>query len=91
MKDDYAIHWFRRDLRVAGNMSLQKAYQQYGKKVVCVFFFDSSFLKRDDFSHNRFQFFLNSLEELKKELTLIGSDLIIGFIDKLSSVSNCSK
>ena len=73
----YGIHWFRRDLRFAGNPALQYQFQNTGKKVLGVFFFDEKFLKRTDFSHNRFQFFLNTLVALKKELRAVGSDLLV--------------
>lgn len=77
MDDQYAIHWFRRDLRVAGNLSLQRQFSQFKGRVVGVFFFDSDFLSRDDFSHNRFQFFIETLSHLKSELQSIGSDLLV--------------
>jgi deoxyribodipyrimidine photo-lyase len=73
----YGIHWFRRDLRVAGNVALQKQFKKHDGRVVGIFCFDKKFLARDDFSVNRFQFFLETLRELKKELRAIGSDLLI--------------
>lgn len=73
----YGIHWFRRDLRIAGNAAFQEQYRRCGKKVIGVFFFDEKFLSRPDFSHNRFQFFLDTLTSLKKELKAIGSDLLV--------------
>ncbi|RZA24069.1 MAG: deoxyribodipyrimidine photo-lyase, partial [Proteobacteria bacterium] len=72
----YALHWFRRDLRVAGNEALHRLREDYDGRVVGVFCFDKKFLARHDFSHNRFQFFLNTLAALKAELKAIGSDLI---------------
>ena len=56
----YGVHWFRRDLRVAGNVALQKQFKKYDGKVVGIFCFDKKFLSRDDFSVNRFQFFLET-------------------------------
>ncbi len=79
MAKSYGIHWFRRDLRVAGNLSLQDNWRQNDGRVVGVFCFDKKFLSRTDFSVNRFQFFINTLSELKKELRELGSDLL--FID----------
>lgn len=73
----YGIHWFRRDLRVAGNVALQKQFKKFDGKVVGIFCFDKKFLSREDFSVNRFQFFLETLRELKKELRSIGSDLLL--------------
>jgi len=72
----YGIHWFRRDLRVAGNTALRHNFQKNDGKVLCVFTFDKKFLSRDDFSANRFQFFLETMKSLKAELKELGGDLI---------------
>lgn len=76
MQDSYGIHWFRRDLRVAGNRALHKNWQQNKGRVVGVFCFDKKFLGRADFSVNRFHLFLKRLEALREELVQIGSDLL---------------
>ncbi|MGB0453745.1 MAG: cryptochrome/photolyase family protein [Bacteriovoracaceae bacterium] len=73
----YGIHWFRRDLRICANPALQKNWQKNEGKVIGLFCFDEKFLSRDDFSANRFQFFLNTLGELRRELRLLGSDLLL--------------
>jgi deoxyribodipyrimidine photo-lyase len=73
---DYGIHWFRRDLRVAGNQALFKNWKQNQGRVVGVFCFDKKFLSRPDFSVNRFQFFIQTLEHLQNELRELGSDLL---------------
>ena len=73
----YGIHWFRRDLRVAGNQALEFQMEKFEGRVVGLFTFDHKFLSRPDFSVNRFQFFLESLFELSKELRAIGSDLLV--------------
>ena len=73
----YGIHWFRRDLRVAGNDALKFNFKENNGKVVGLFVFDKEFLSRDDFSVNRFQFFLKSIQSLKTELQNIGSDLLV--------------
>lgn len=78
-KKDYAIHWFRRDLRVAGNPALSEVWKSYDGRVVGVFCFDHKFLDRSDFGVHRFQFFLQSLKSLRDELRSIGSDLL--FLD----------
>ncbi|MCJ8275553.1 MAG: DNA photolyase family protein, partial [Bdellovibrionales bacterium] len=75
----YGIHWFRRDLRVAGNLALKQNFKKHEGRVLGVFCFDKAFLSRDDFSVNRFQFFINSLQELQNELRELGSDLL--FLD----------
>jgi len=77
MENNYGIHWFRRDLRVAGNLALKYNWEKSKGKVLGIFCFDSKFLSRPDMSFNRFQFFLNTMKELKKELNQIGSDLLV--------------
>jgi len=79
MSSALSLHWFRRDLRIAGNPALRSQLKQ-SKSVLGLFFFDSQFLARDDFSNNRFAFFLNSLKQLKSDLLEVGSDLLI--VDK---------
>ena len=74
---DYGIHWFRRDLRIAGNPGLQYQFSKFTGRTLGIFTFDKKFLGRDDFSYNRFQFFLNRLKELKKELQASGGDLLV--------------
>lgn len=75
--ETYGIHWFRRDLRLIGNPALYANMTKHNGRVVGVFFFDSEFLSRPDFSHNRFQFFLNTLLELKKDMHKHGGDLLV--------------
>lgn len=77
MGQEYGIHWFRRDLRVAGNLALQQQFKLHSGRVVGIFCFDHQFLSREDFSHNRFQFFIETLISLKNELRSIGSDLLV--------------
>jgi len=79
MSENYGIHWFRRDLRVAGNPALQLNWKENDGRVLGIFCFDKSFLSRPDFSVNRFQLFINTLISLKQELEDIGSDLL--FLD----------
>jgi deoxyribodipyrimidine photo-lyase len=75
--ENYGIHWFRRDLRVAGNPALQWNREKHGGRVVGFFCFDPAFLGRPDFSANRFAFFLETLRALQEELRSIGSDLLV--------------
>lgn len=75
--EPYAIHWFRRDLRIGGNPSLQWAWKQYRGRVVGLFCFDTKFLSRSDFSHDRFGFFLNTLKTLQDEMHEAGSELLV--------------
>ncbi len=73
----FGIHWFRRDLRVAGNKALEESWKNHNGRVLGLFIFDKKFLAREDFSHNRFQFFLKTLKALKKELQDLGGDLLV--------------
>lgn len=73
----YGIHWFRRDLRVAGNQGLRHQIKVNGPRVLGIFCIDRVFLSRPDFSFPRFQFFLKSLTALKEELQALGSDLLV--------------
>lgn len=75
--EPFGIHWFRRDLRVAGNPALQWNWKQHGGRVVGLFAFDPKFLARPDFSPNRFAFFLETLRALRAELQSVGSDLLV--------------
>lgn len=77
MQKTYGIHWFRRDLRVAGNGALKKNWERNEGRVVGLFSFDKTFLSRPDFSVNRFQFFMETMVALKEELQSIGSDLLV--------------
>jgi deoxyribodipyrimidine photo-lyase len=73
----YGIHWFRRDLRIAGNPALADNWKKNHGRVVGFFCFDPTFLSRPDFSTNRFRFFLETLRALKEELQEVGSDLLV--------------
>lgn len=73
----YAVHWFRRDLRVKENPALQEALDFFDGKVLGLFCFDKTFLSRPDFSHNRFQFFIHTLKALKADLQNRGGDLLV--------------
>lgn len=79
MTHPYALHWFRRDLRVAGNEALHRLRKDYDGRVLGVFCFDKAFLSRDDFSVARFQYFLETLRALREEMLALGSDLL--FLD----------
>jgi deoxyribodipyrimidine photo-lyase len=73
----YGLHWFRRDLRIAGNPALLWNLRQNHGRVLGIFFFDRRFLSRPDFSHNRFGFFLKTLEALNAELKSRGGNLLV--------------
>lgn len=76
-KKPWGLHWFRRDLRVAGNETLRANWQRCQGRTLGIFFFDSTFLSRPDFSHNRFGFFLKTLGSLRDELRAQGGDLLV--------------
>ena len=71
----YGVHWFRRDLRVAGNPALRWNWSQHRGRVLGIFCFDARFLARPDFSSDRFAFFLATLAALRDELRTAGGDL----------------
>lgn len=77
MKSSLGIHWFRRDLRIAGNAALQFNWKRNSGNVLGIFCFDSKFLSRSDFSNNRFALFLKTLEALQLEMREMGSDLLV--------------
>ena len=65
---NWGLHWFRRDLRITGNEALRLNWKKSEGRTLGFFCFDSEFLSRPDFSHNRFAFFIKSLIALKKEM-----------------------
>jgi deoxyribodipyrimidine photo-lyase len=58
------VHWFRRDLRLAGNPALGWSCGEHRGCVLGLFCFDAKFLARPDFSADRFAFFLATLAAL---------------------------
>lgn len=84
----WGLHWFRRDLRLTGNVALIKNLEKHEGRTLGVFFFDSVFLARRDFSHHRFSFFLDSILSLRERMRSLGGDLLVidrvpqqGFVD----------
>jgi deoxyribodipyrimidine photo-lyase len=73
----YGLHWFRRDLRVAGNPALDWSRRDHDGRVLGLFCFDAAFLARPDFSSDRFAFFLATLAALRDELVAAGGDLLV--------------
>jgi deoxyribodipyrimidine photo-lyase len=76
-KEGWGLHWFRRDLRIAGNEAWRENLRKSGGKTLGIFCFDGKFLARPDFSANRFAFFLQTLSSLRSELREQGSDLLV--------------
>jgi deoxyribodipyrimidine photo-lyase len=77
VEGSYGIHWFRRDLRVAGNPALRWSWQRHRGRVLGLFCFDATFLARPDFSPDRFAFFLETLRVLQQELQGLGGELLV--------------
>lgn len=77
LANQVGIHWFRRDLRIAGNPALQANFKKNSGRVLGLFCFDPIFLSRSDFSSNRFGFFLRTLSELRSEFRGLGGDLLV--------------
>jgi len=75
--EPYGVHWFRRDLRVAGNPALRWSWQEHRGRVLGLFCFDARFLARPDFSSDRFAFFLATIQRLRDELRAAGGDLLV--------------
>ena len=73
----WGLHWFRRDLRIPGNQALHENARLTAGRTLGVFCFDSSFLGRQDFSHNRFAFFLKTLAALRQDWSRIGGHLLV--------------
>ena len=74
---EWGIHWFRRDLRVPDNAALAANHERTGGHTLGLFCFDSKFLSRDDFSPNRFAFFLKTIRALREDWRRQGGDLLV--------------
>lgn len=77
LNENWGIHWFRRDLRIPGNEALKENWKYNKGRTLGLFCFDSNFLSRSDFSHNRFSFFIKTLKALKDDLNAKGGDLLV--------------
>lgn len=75
--ESWGLHWFRRDLRLDGNLALIDNAKQMQGRTLGIFCFDSKFLSRSDFSYNRFAFFLKTIESLRSDLRACGGDLLV--------------
>lgn len=91
----YALHWFRRDLRLEGYPALDDLIEEYEGRVLFFFNFDRKFLSRPDFSHGRFYFFLKTLEKLKQKIETQGGTFL--FFDQapektiVDLIQDCTK
>ena len=71
-----ALHWFRRDLRLADNTALHAAARR-ADLVVPLFVLDERLLRAADIGAPRVSFLLDSLHALARELGDAGSQLIV--------------
>lgn len=72
-----SIFWFRRDLRLQDNAGLYHALKE-NDKVLPLFIFDRNILdKLEDRADARVNFIHDTLEDLKRELQTLGSDLLV--------------
>ncbi len=77
MKEEIAIFWFRRDLRLDDNAGLYMALKS-GLKVLPVFIFDKDILnKLEEKKDRRVDFIHQAVFSLKQQLNLLGSDILI--------------
>lgn len=74
---DTTIFWLRRDLRLSDNAGLYHALKE-NKQVLPVFIFDTVILnKLENKADRRVDFIHQTLQQLQKELELLGSTLLI--------------
>src|ERR1043166_3843286 len=71
-----AIHWFRRDLRIADNTALHHASKR-SERVLPVFILEDALRTGPDVGAARLAFLLQSLDALRKNLHHLGRPLII--------------
>lgn len=76
------IFWFRRDLRIEDNAGLHSALNS-DRPVLPLFLFDQNILKKLPTHDKRVDFIHQELTSIKKDLNLLGSDLLIYFGDPL--------
>lgn len=70
------VFWFRRDLRLDDNAGLYHALKS-GKKVICLFIFDSNILAHLPKDDARVNFLHNAIIELDQNLQSLGSRLLV--------------
>jgi len=77
----YAIHWFRRDLRLHDNPALHYASTQQHGRVIPVFIVDPDLVATKRVGPNRLAFLAHRLRTLHAELQAHGSGLYIAYGD----------
>lgn len=73
----WAIHWFRRDLRLADNTAFLRAVNDNAGRVAPVFVLDDALLRGSDVAPSRVAFMAESLLVLDESLRRLGSRLIV--------------
>ncbi|MBK9728611.1 MAG: deoxyribodipyrimidine photo-lyase [Saprospiraceae bacterium] len=82
---EYAVFWFRRDLRLEDNKGLHEALK-CGLPVIPIFIFDPEILtKLSNKKDARVEFIHNHVGHLKSEIQQYGSDLLV-FYDTVENV-----
>ncbi|HLO43996.1 MAG TPA: deoxyribodipyrimidine photo-lyase [Leadbetterella sp.] len=77
MKEEIAIFWFRRDLRLDDNAGLYRAFKS-GFKVLPIFIFDTNILDKLDIKHDRrVDFIHQAIHDIKLKLNDLGSDILV--------------
>ncbi|WP_430409176.1 cryptochrome/photolyase family protein [Kordia sp.] len=76
MKDNYALFWHRRDLRIEDNIGLYNALTS-GKKVIPMFIFDKDILDKLPKNDARVNFIHDELRNIHNTLTKLGSSILI--------------
>ncbi|OAQ38656.1 deoxyribodipyrimidine photolyase [Pedobacter psychrophilus] len=79
LKEEIAIFWFRRDLRLTDNAGLYHALKS-GLKVLPIFIFDKEILdKLEDKDDARITFINKEIEKLKTQIEKLNSSLLIKY------------
>ncbi|OYU97004.1 MAG: deoxyribodipyrimidine photolyase [Bacteroidetes bacterium B1(2017)] len=91
MSNATAVFWFRRDLRLEDNAGLYHALKS-GQQVLPLFIFDKDILDHlEDKSDKRLAFIYQEIERLHKELTALGSGLLVKYGKPLEVLSELLK
>lgn len=90
-KNNRALHWFRRDLRISDNRALYEATTSH-QSVISIFIFDTEILKKlKNKEDKRVQFIFDGVLKLKERLQKKGSDLLVLHGDPKNLVPQVAK
>lgn len=76
MVADMQVVWFKKDLRVQDHAPLKRASLR-GGPVLPLYVFEPEFWKQPDASGRHFSFLLECLDDLRRDLALLGQTLIV--------------